>query len=65
MSSFAQRLYTARKNKKMTQKQLADQLGRHRMRSGDIVYGRRGDIGRKAFIGARQEGWLCRASALA
>ena len=39
--------------------QLADQLGRHRMRSGDIVYGRRGDIGRKAFIGARQEGWLC------
>ena len=27
MSSFAQRLYTARKNKKMTQKQLADQLG--------------------------------------
>ena len=27
MSSFAPRLYTARKNKKMTQKQLADQLG--------------------------------------
>src|SRR5205823_4306416 len=30
---------------------LADKLGRHRMRTGDTVYGRRGDIGRRAFIG--------------
>jgi type I restriction enzyme S subunit len=29
------------------------------MTAGDTVYGRRGDIGRRAFIGKRQEGWLC------
>ncbi len=38
---------------------LADKLGRHRMKAGDTVYGRRGDIGRRAFIGSRQVGWLC------
>lgn len=38
---------------------LADQLSRHRMAVGDTVYGRRGDIGRRAFIGKRQEGWFC------
>lgn len=38
---------------------LADQLGRHRMLLGDTVYGRRGDIGRRAYVGRRQTGWLC------
>ena len=38
---------------------LADSLGRHRMAPGDIVYGRRGDIGRRAYIGKRQAGWFC------
>lgn len=38
---------------------LADKLGRHRMRDGDTIYGRRGDIGRRAFIGKRQVGWIC------
>jgi type I restriction enzyme S subunit len=38
---------------------LADKLGRHRMMPGDTVYGRRGDIGRRAFISKRQAGWLC------
>ena len=28
----------------------AEKLSRHRMKPGDIVYGRRGDIGRRAFI---------------
>ena len=37
----------------------ADRLDRHRMQSGDIVYGRRGDIGRRAFIMPHQVGWLC------
>ena len=37
----------------------ADSLSRHRMRPGDIAYGRRGDIGRRAFIMAHQAGWLC------
>ncbi len=38
---------------------LADKLGRHRMGIGDTVYGRRGDIGRRAYIGRRQEGFFC------
>lgn len=38
---------------------LANSLGRHRMQVGDVVYGRRGDIGRRAFISARQVGWFC------
>lgn len=43
---------------------LADSLGRHRMILGDIVYGRRGDIGRRAFIGKRQQGWFCGTGSL-
>jgi type I restriction enzyme S subunit len=39
--------------------ELADKLGRHRMKIGDTVYGRRGDIGRRAYIGVRQDGWFC------
>ncbi len=39
--------------------ELANKLGRHRMVVGDTVYGRRGDIGRRAFIGRRQAGWFC------
>ena len=38
---------------------LADKLGRHRMQIGDIVYGRRGDIGRRAFLMLHQAGWFC------
>lgn len=34
-------------------------LQKHKLKSGDIVYGRRGDIGRQALIGKEQEGWLC------
>ncbi len=38
---------------------LATELGRHRMRRGDIVFGRRGEIGRRAYIGPRQAGYFC------
>ena len=38
---------------------LADELGRHRMQYGDIVFGRRGEIGRRAYIGRRQIGYFC------
>lgn len=37
----------------------AARLQRHKMSIGDIVYGRRGDIGRRGLIGARENGWLC------
>jgi type I restriction enzyme, S subunit len=39
--------------------EIARSLSRHIMREGDIVYGRRGDIGRRAFISKRQNGWFC------
>jgi type I restriction enzyme S subunit len=36
-----------------------ERLSRHKLEAGDIVYGRRGDIGRQALIRQEQEGWLC------
>ena len=36
-----------------------ERLQRHKFKPGDIVYGRRGDIGRQALIRRPQEGWLC------
>lgn len=37
----------------------AERLSRHRLLLGDIVYGRRGDIGRQALIRESEQGWLC------
>lgn len=34
-------------------------LARHWLRAGDIVFSRRGDVGRHALIGVRETGWLC------
>jgi type I restriction enzyme, S subunit len=34
-------------------------LSQHRLQKGNIVYGRRGDIGRRALITEREAGWLC------
>ncbi len=36
-----------------------ERLSQHRLQKGDIVYGRRGDIGRRALINDREAGWLC------
>ena len=36
-----------------------DRLSKHKLMPGDIVYGRRGDIGRHALIRQSQAGWLC------
>jgi len=36
-----------------------DRLSQHKLEAGDIVYGRRGDIGRQALIRTEQKGWLC------
>src|ERR1700742_353191 len=36
-----------------------ERLSHHRLAKGDIVYGRRGDIGRKALVSEREAGWLC------
>ena len=36
-----------------------ERLSRHKLSSGDIVYARRGDIGRRALITSREAGWMC------
>ena len=36
-----------------------DRLSQHKLHVGDIVYGRRGDIGRRGIITKREEGWIC------
>lgn len=36
-----------------------ERLRRHKLAKGDIVYGRRGDIGRQALVGDGNIGWLC------
>lgn len=36
-----------------------ERLKAHKLRYGDIVYGRRGDIGRQALIRQENIGWLC------
>lgn len=37
----------------------ANRLGQHRLRVGDIVYSRRGDVEKRALIREREEGWFC------
>jgi type I restriction enzyme S subunit len=37
----------------------AEELARHRMRLGDIVIARRGDLSRAAAIGSSEQGWVC------
>jgi type I restriction enzyme S subunit len=36
-----------------------DRLSQHLLRTGDIVLARRGDIGRRAWVGEVEDGWLC------
>jgi type I restriction enzyme, S subunit len=36
-----------------------ERLSKDKLEPGDIVYGRRGDIGRQALIRQQQAGWLC------
>lgn len=36
-----------------------DRLSRHRVVPGDILFARRGDIGRCALVAEHQSGWLC------
>jgi type I restriction enzyme S subunit len=40
-------------------------LARHRLRAGDIVFGRRGEIGRRSIVREQQSGWLCGTGCLA
>ncbi len=44
--------------------EMADRLSRHRMRVGDIIFGRRGEIGRCAVVTENEAGWLCGTGSL-
>lgn len=37
----------------------ADRLAKHKLAVGDIVFSRRGDVGRHATVSEREVGWLC------
>jgi len=37
----------------------AERLSRYRVRFGDIVYSRRGDVERRALVRKEEDGWLC------
>ena len=39
--------------------EMAQRLTRHRVRPGDVVYSRRGDVERHALVSDREAGWLC------
>lgn len=44
---------------------VANRLKRHRVAVGDILLGRKGDVGRSAIVGVDQAGWLCGSDAIA
>lgn len=42
----------------------ADRLSRHRLRSGDLIAARRGELGRCAVVTDQERGWLCGTGSL-
>ncbi len=43
----------------------AARLSRHLLRSGDLVVGRKGDLGRAALVSDHQDGWVCGSDCIA
>ena len=41
-----------------------EELSRHVLREGDIVFGRRGEMGRAGLVGESESGWLCGTGSL-
>lgn len=41
-----------------------ERLSKHKLSLGDIIYGRRGDIGRQALVRQKNVGWLCGSGCL-
>ena len=39
--------------------QHVERLARHKLKEGDLLFSRRGDVGRCALVRKEQEGWLC------
>ncbi|MCS5693829.1 restriction endonuclease subunit S [Cyanobium sp. FGCU-6] len=38
---------------------IADKLATYKLRAGDVVMARRGEVGRAAHVSSEEEGWLC------
>jgi type I restriction enzyme S subunit len=45
--------------------EVALRISRHRLRVGDLVMGRKGDVGRSALVAQENEGWLCGSDSIA
>ena len=39
--------------------EFVQRLDRHKLKAGDIVFSRRGDVGRFAVVTPKEEGWIC------
>ncbi len=37
----------------------AERLNRYRLKAGDVLVGRRGELGRRGLVTAKEDGWLC------
>ena len=54
MNGYVSDAYSARISDEM-----AEELRRHKVRAGDILVARRGDLGRAGLIRQHEEGWIC------
>ena len=54
MNGYVSDAYSARISDEM-----AEELRRHKVRAGDILFARRGDLGRAGLITQHEEGWIC------
>lgn len=44
---------------------VANRISRHRLAVGDLVMGRKGDVGRAAIVTRREDGWICGSDSIA
>ena len=54
MNGYVSDAYSARISDEMS-----EELRRHKVRAGDILFARRGDLGRAGLITQHEEGWIC------
>lgn len=45
--------------------EVAERIKRHRLEKGDLVMGRKGDVGRSAIVTEREAGWICGSDSIA
>jgi type I restriction enzyme S subunit len=51
-------------NHSTVDQETAARLSRHQLRAGDIIVGRRGEIGRCSVVTSKEEGWICGTGSL-